>query len=58
MIYKRKGGEVLVNSETNGFQTGSNLSALNDGGFVAVWTDSSGIGTDTSSSGINSADPK
>ena len=51
-LYKRKGGEVLVNTETSGFQTASNLSALNDGGYIVVWTDASAIGADTSSNGI------
>ncbi len=51
-LYRRKGGELLVNTETSGNQSGANLAALQGGGYVIVWTDSSALGADTSSSGI------
>jgi VCBS repeat-containing protein len=51
-LYKRKGGEILVNTETSGNQTGQHIETLTSGGFVMVWTDSSGLGTDTSGSGV------
>ena len=50
--YQRRGGEILVNTVTNGSQIGSNISALNDGGFIVVWTDASLEGADTSVSGV------
>ncbi len=36
------GGEFLINTATSGSQSQPALTALSDGGFVAVWTDPSG----------------
>jgi hypothetical protein len=51
-LYKRKGGEILVNTETLNTQSGGNISLLPGGGFVVVWLDGSLIGTDTTGFGI------
>jgi Ca2+-binding RTX toxin-like protein len=51
-LYRRKGGDTLVNTQTASSQTSANLSVLQDGGYVVVWTDSSQIGADTSGSGV------
>ncbi len=40
------GGEFLVNSTIVGSQNFSHLASLASGGFVATWTDSSGLGGD------------
>ncbi|KQP53608.1 hypothetical protein ASF39_20060 [Methylobacterium sp. Leaf108] len=45
------GGEFLVNTTTAGTQRGSQA-ALSGGGFVAVWTDESQQGADTSLSSV------
>ena len=47
-LYKRKGGEVLVNTETANGQLAQNLALLPGGGFVVVWNDGSMVGTDSS----------
>lgn len=46
------GSEFLVNTTTSGMQNEPAMTALRDGRFLAVWTDFSGIGGDSSSSGI------
>jgi Ca2+-binding RTX toxin-like protein len=51
-LYKRKGGEVLVNTQTLNNQSGGNLAVLAGGGFVVTWIDGSMIGADTSSFGV------
>ena len=51
----RVGGEFLVNSATENSQGPPRITALPDGGFVAVWTDGEGVGGatgDTSSSAV------
>ena len=50
--YKRKGGEILVNSETSGNQNAASVAALAGGGYIVAWTDASGLGADTSASGV------
>ena len=50
--YSRRGGEFLVNTQTAGGQQGPRLAALNDGGFIVVWTDGSLIGGDSSGVGV------
>lgn len=47
-LYKRKGGEVLVNTETLNSQFGPNISRLAGGGFLVAWTDNSLLGGDDS----------
>jgi Ca2+-binding RTX toxin-like protein len=44
----RRGSEFLVNSTTADYQGDPRLSALNDGGFVAVWSDYSQSSEDSS----------
>src|SRR5690349_870049 len=51
-IYKRKGGEILVNSETSGNQSSASVAALAGGGYIVTWTDASGLGADTSGTGV------
>jgi len=51
-LYKRKGAEVLVNTETSGNQSAQYIDALSGGGYIVVWTDGSALGTDTSGAGI------
>ncbi len=51
-LYKRKGGEVLVNTETFGTQANANVAVLAGGGFVVTWTDGSLLGGDSSGFGI------
>jgi len=51
-LYRRKGGEILVNTETLNTQSSGNLALLSNGGFVVVWIDGSMIGSDTSGFGI------
>ncbi len=46
------GGAFLVNVATNGGQDSSSVTQLASGGFVVTWRDGSGIGGDTSSTGI------
>ena len=46
------GGEFLVNTATSGAQQAPTITSLANGGFVVSWTDFSGQGGDTSSSGI------
>ena len=46
------GAELLINTTTAKSQTDPAVAALNDGGFVAVWTDWSQTGTDSSGSAI------
>ncbi len=47
-LYRRKGGEVLVNTETVNGQSTSNVALLPGGGYVVVWLDGSMIGADAS----------
>jgi Ca2+-binding RTX toxin-like protein len=46
------GGEFLVNTNTAGNQTASNITALATGGFVVTWQDASGTLGDPSSTSI------
>ncbi len=46
------GGEFLVNSATLNGQDSAKVTALETGGFVVTWRDSSGQGGDTSKDGI------
>ena len=46
------GSDFRINSTTAGDQAFPSITALADGGFVAVWTDSSGLGGDASGTGI------
>ncbi|KPF79313.1 hypothetical protein IP88_02090 [alpha proteobacterium AAP81b] len=48
----RVGSEFLVNTQKDGFQSGSTSTALDDGGFVITWTDNSGTLGDASESSI------
>ncbi|MEM8677989.1 MAG: putative Ig domain-containing protein [Planctomycetota bacterium] len=43
------GQDTLVNQQTRGVQSSSSVAALDDGGFVAVWTS---VGQDGSSTGV------
>src|SRR5687768_9054802 len=52
ILYRRKGGDMLVNTTTAFTQTSANVAVLQDGGYVVVWTDTSQIGGDPSSSGV------
>ena len=45
-------GESPVNSTTLGAQSDADVTALPDGGFAVVWTDSSGLGGDASSASL------
>ncbi|VAV95608.1 FIG01023050: hypothetical protein [hydrothermal vent metagenome] len=47
-----QGAEFLVNTTTSGGQTSPSMAALNGGGFVIAWRDSSQTGADTSSFAI------
>ena len=51
-LLRPRGAEILVNTETTGNQRISDVAALPGGGYVVTWTDSSGLGTDTSGSGV------
>ncbi|MEA2999349.1 MAG: hypothetical protein QOK17_1182, partial [Sphingomonadales bacterium] len=44
MIYKRKGGEFLVNTTAAGDQGSPTITQLAGGGFVSFWYDSGGTG--------------
>ncbi|CAN5256634.1 hypothetical protein BH10PSE14_BH10PSE14_10440 [soil metagenome] len=46
------GDERLVETSTTGNQDAPSVAALADGGFVATWTDASGLGGDASSTSI------
>ena len=46
------GSEFRVNSTWTGVQTDLSFAALADGGFVAIWTDLSGTGGDSSGSSV------
>lgn len=50
--YAIAGSEFLANSTTSGVQNDATITALATGGFVVSWTDASGIGGDSSGSGI------
>ena len=39
ILYKRLGGELLVNTTTDGNQSGANIALLADGKPVVVWVD-------------------
>ncbi|MCG6902948.1 MAG: hypothetical protein LJE68_09730 [Rhodobacter sp.] len=45
-------GEFLINTTTPGGQSGSEVTPLDDGGFMVVWQDASQTGGDTSSNAI------
>ncbi|UVO51672.1 tandem-95 repeat protein [Sphingomonas sp. SUN019] len=44
--------DVLVNTTTTGLQTDPTITALADGGFVAIWTDGSASGADVSGNAV------
>ncbi len=48
----RVGGEILVNTQTTGWQYEPSITSLANGGFVISWTDESGIGADASNAGV------
>jgi len=48
----RIGGEFLINTALPGVQKQVTITALANGDFVAVWTDPSGVGGDTSADAI------
>ncbi len=48
----RVGSEFLVNTQKDGFQSGSASTTLDDGGFVITWNDDSGTLGDASESSI------
>ena len=50
--YIRTSAEILVNTRTTDYQSSPYLGVLANGGFVAVWTDNSGLGGDSSFSSI------
>src|SRR4029078_10863671 len=45
---QKRGGEIQVNSTTQGYQLAPSITALSNGGFVVVWVDESGQGGDSS----------
>ena len=49
---QKRGGEILVNSTTQGYQLAPSITALSNGGFVVVWVDESGQGGDGSEHSI------
>ena len=51
-IYKRKGGEILVNTTTSGNQSAPSIAALAGGGYLVTWVDASGLGGDASVTGV------
>ncbi|MBR1121079.1 VCBS repeat-containing protein [Bradyrhizobium lablabi] len=48
--YAKVGSEILVNTSTANHQTGQQITALSNGGFVVTWTDLGGVGGDSSNS--------
>ncbi|MGV3481553.1 MAG: cadherin domain-containing protein [Sphingobium sp.] len=48
----RIGGEILVNTQTTGWQFEPSITSLATGGFILSWTDESGIGDDASNAGV------
>ena len=46
------GDDFLVNTNTDSSQRVQAITALNDGGFLVVWEDRSGIGGDDDNTGI------
>ena len=50
--YTNAGGEFLVNMTVWGIQSDCTVAALASGGFVVSWTDNSGVGGDSSASGV------
>ena len=48
----KAGGELLVNTETAAGQSDPTITGLANGGFAVSWTDESGVGGDTSGSGV------
>jgi FG-GAP-like repeat/RTX calcium-binding nonapeptide repeat (4 copies) len=48
----KSGSEFLVNTTTAGLQSGSSVTALNGGGFVATWGDDSHTGGDMTGSAV------
>jgi Ca2+-binding RTX toxin-like protein len=52
ILYRRKGGDMLVNTQTAFNQSAAAVAVTQSGGYVVVWTDSSLIGGDSSGSGI------
>jgi Ca2+-binding RTX toxin-like protein len=51
-LYGRIGGEILANTSTQGSQFKPAITWLASGGFLVTWSDTSGQGGDSSSSGI------
>ena len=51
-LYRRKGADMLVNTQTANNQNTAYVAVLQDGGYVVTWIDNSLIGGDSSSSAI------
>ncbi|HET9640000.1 MAG TPA: hypothetical protein VFP12_12420, partial [Allosphingosinicella sp.] len=51
-LYRRKGADTLVNTQTTSDQIQPDVAVLAGGGYVIVWGDSSLVGGDSSGSGI------
>ena len=49
---QKEGGEIVLNTTTQGVQSGPVSAGLPDGGFVAVWEDQSNTGADTSNGAL------
>ncbi|HEX8125062.1 MAG TPA: hypothetical protein VF548_05715 [Allosphingosinicella sp.] len=45
-LYRRKGADTLVNTETSSHQSAADVAVLPGGGYVVTWADSSTIGGD------------
>ncbi len=51
-LYRRKGAETLVNTETSGAQGSNSVAALSTGGFIVTWVDDSMLSADNSEGAI------
>jgi hypothetical protein len=49
---QKEGGEIVLNTTTKSAQSDPVVAGLSDGGFVAVWGDSSNTGKDTSNGAL------
>lgn len=49
---QKEGGEIVLNTTTKSVQSNPVAAGLSDGGFVAVWEDSSNTGKDTSNGAL------
>ena len=52
VAYTPRGGEFLVNLQTDGHQIESDIAVLDDGSFVIVWSDQEGVVGDTDGASI------